>query len=93
MFSCSIEGPRNFLMMCPEKGQFMCPEKSPHGTCFHVARVVSTPSNWKVSLMLCGNQMCPPERVSTYSNVQEDCFRFATKKVCEWQIMISKKKL
>ena len=42
----------------------------PHGTCFHVARVVSTPSNWKVSLMLCGNRMCPPERLSTYSNVQ-----------------------
>ena len=42
----------------------------PHGTCFHAARVVSTPSNWKVSLMLCGNRMCPPGRVSTYSNVQ-----------------------
>ena len=42
----------------------------PHGTCFHVARVVSTPSNWKVSLMLCGNQMCPSGRVSTYSDVQ-----------------------
>ena len=42
----------------------------PHGTCFHVARVVSTPSNRKVSLMLCGNRMCPPGRVSTYSYVQ-----------------------
>ena len=41
-----------------------------HGTCFHAARVVSTPSNWKVSLMLCGNRMCPPGRVSTYSDVQ-----------------------
>ena len=42
----------------------------PHGTCFHAAPVVSTPSNWKVSLMLCGNRMCPPGRVSTYSDVQ-----------------------
>ena len=42
----------------------------PHGTCFHAARVVSTPSNWKVSLMLCGNRMCPPGKVSTYSDVQ-----------------------
>ena len=41
----------------------------PHGTCFHILWVVSTPSNWKVSLMLCGNQMCPPGRVSTYSDV------------------------
>ena len=41
-----------------------------HGTCFYVARVVSTPSNWKVSLMLCGNRMCPPGRVSTYSDAQ-----------------------
>ena len=28
------------------------------------------PSNWKVSLMLCGNRMCPLGRVSTYSDVQ-----------------------
>ena len=42
----------------------------PHGTCFHVARVVSTPRNWKVSLMVCGNRMCPPGRVSTHSDVQ-----------------------
>ena len=42
----------------------------PHGTCFHVARFVSTPSNWKVSLMFCGNRMCPPGRVSIYSHVQ-----------------------
>ena len=42
----------------------------PHGTCFHVARVVSTPRNWKVFLMFCGNRMCPPGRVSTYSDVQ-----------------------
>ena len=42
----------------------------PHGTCFHAARVVSTPCNCKVSLMLCGNRMCPPGRVSTYSDVQ-----------------------
>ena len=41
-----------------------------HGTCFHVARVVRTPSNWKVSLMLCGNRMYPPGRVSTHSDVQ-----------------------
>ena len=41
-----------------------------HGTCFHAARVVITPSNWKVSPMLCANRMCPPGRVSTYSNVQ-----------------------
>ena len=41
-----------------------------HGTCFHAARVVITPSNWKVSLMLCANRMCPPGRVSTYSDVQ-----------------------
>ena len=42
----------------------------PNGTCFHVARVVSTPSHWKVSLMLCGNRMCPPGRIFTYSDVQ-----------------------
>ena len=41
-----------------------------HVTCFHVARVVSTPSNWKVSLMLCENRICPPGKVSTYSDVQ-----------------------
>ena len=31
---------------------------------------MSIPSNWKVSLMLCGNRMCPPGRVSTYSDAQ-----------------------
>ena len=41
-----------------------------HGTCFHAAQAVSTPCILKVSLMLCGNQMCPPRRVSTYSDVQ-----------------------
>ena len=35
-----------------------------------LARVVSTPSNWKVSLMLCGNRMCPPGKVSTCSDAQ-----------------------
>ena len=30
----------------------------------------TTNNIWKVSLMLFGNRMCPPERVSTYSDVQ-----------------------
>ena len=42
----------------------------PHSTCFHVAQVVSTPRNWKVFLMFCGNRMCLPGRVSTHSDVQ-----------------------
>ena len=42
----------------------------PHGICFHIARVVSTPRNWKVFLMFCGNRMCPPGRVFIHSDVQ-----------------------
>ena len=42
----------------------------PHGTCFHAVWVVSTPNNWKVSLVLCGNRTCPLGRVSTYSDAQ-----------------------
>ena len=72
---CSSFCSTTLAIRCRSKAPFVherlkAPNTIPHGTCFHVVQVVSTPSNWKVSLMLCGNQMCPPRRISSYSDVQ-----------------------